>query len=501
MDSLPAELLDLIIAQCEHSALKNLRGVNRRYRNLSTPLVFEQFYMGMFEDSLDILFDLSKSPLAKHVKTFTFYSDVLPQWDRKTWEESIDNRPDGRFTEAIELPIRISAGTSKAQRPPWPYDENARLNWWDTVPRHQFTTKQLDRGWKAYRLMQKEQQRWGKDIRRLLFKEHFARFPNLVEATVAPTAPFQGRISKWPVWRRLREKMLVSPDDWIYSKENIGDGLPSYVRACTSGHAALVLLEAIGFRASFAGTKHINKLTVHTTHHGSFKHLMGYELERTAERRALGFESRFHEIGEGFRNIQQLDLRVPHAAKSNTVGGEAAGIEIVAILLASRRLRRLNLSYDDDDTGLSSLPYPATSSLAPLFTSSPRWKQLKYLSLSIDVPHTLLLPFFRTLSPSLKSLELRDMVVEDVGELISGIPKILHLEHVYLEGMFQRRTGDGFGCAFVDGSDVDRPYEKAIKAYLLGESGELPEMWWDVDGEDSEHEGVDLEMGDDEESE
>ena len=118
------------------------------------------------------------------------------------------------------------------------------------------------------------------------------------------------------------------------------------------------------------------------------------------------------------------------------------------------------------------------------------------------MPHTILLPFFSFLSPTLRSLELRDMVVEDVRELVCGIPRILNLEHVYMECILQRRSGDGFGCAFLEGSDVDKPYERAVKAYLLGKSEELPELWWDVDGEESEHDGADREeSGDDDEHE
>ena len=77
-DLLPVELFDQILDRCEHSSLKNLRGVSKVCQDAITPRVFEHFYMGLFETSLEKLISLAKSPLAKHVKRFTFLIDVLP---------------------------------------------------------------------------------------------------------------------------------------------------------------------------------------------------------------------------------------------------------------------------------------------------------------------------------------------------------------------------------------------------------------------------------------
>ena len=52
MDLLPAEMVGLILGHCEHSALKNLRRVNKDLSQTCTPRVFEEFYMGFFKQSL-----------------------------------------------------------------------------------------------------------------------------------------------------------------------------------------------------------------------------------------------------------------------------------------------------------------------------------------------------------------------------------------------------------------------------------------------------------------
>ena len=47
------------------------------------------------------------------------------------------------------------------------------------------------------------------------------------------------------------------------------------------------------------------------------------------------YKSRYNLMVEAFRNITELNLRVPHAAESDTVGGRATGAEVVELLHAS----------------------------------------------------------------------------------------------------------------------------------------------------------------------
>lgn len=77
MEHLPEELLALICVQCDHASLKTCRLVNTRFHDASTCHVFEDLYLGLFEFSLAKARDISKSPLAKHVKRITIYSDIV----------------------------------------------------------------------------------------------------------------------------------------------------------------------------------------------------------------------------------------------------------------------------------------------------------------------------------------------------------------------------------------------------------------------------------------
>lgn len=78
MDTLPEELLVHISTHCDHGSNKNLRLVARKWENASSPAVFGTLYLAVCEPGLAKLTDLSKSPLAKHVKHLVMFSDILP---------------------------------------------------------------------------------------------------------------------------------------------------------------------------------------------------------------------------------------------------------------------------------------------------------------------------------------------------------------------------------------------------------------------------------------
>ena len=87
LQSLPDELLDLLLSYCEHPSQKHLRLVNHRISNITTPYVFEHVYIGLFAESLYKLGSIARSRLAYHVKKFTLYIDALPHWSQSEWEE------------------------------------------------------------------------------------------------------------------------------------------------------------------------------------------------------------------------------------------------------------------------------------------------------------------------------------------------------------------------------------------------------------------------------
>ena len=81
MDRLPSELADLITSHSSYATLKSLRLVSKLYHDTATPLVFEHYYMGYFPYYVEKLCHLAKTPtVAKHVKKFTIFSDLIPDW-------------------------------------------------------------------------------------------------------------------------------------------------------------------------------------------------------------------------------------------------------------------------------------------------------------------------------------------------------------------------------------------------------------------------------------
>ena len=221
----------------------------------------------------------------------------------------------------------------------------AKSSDYEQRPRHNFSKEQLDNGWRAFKKIRQRQREWRADVYSIIFKEAFGMLPNVVEASCIMATPFHGRTSGWPLWKRLKDQILVTPDDWMYASDYSTDT----ARAFLTGHAALCLVEAIAFRATFAGTKHVEKLTVHNAHSGTYEGLMG-ELIRNHtgldhHRHLLEYQSRRHMLTEGFGNLKHVQLRIPHAARSESDDQRATGEELSMLLIASKNMTSLDLAY------------------------------------------------------------------------------------------------------------------------------------------------------------
>ena len=461
VDILPSELLDLISSYCDHASQKSLRHVCRIFHDAATPQVFDNFYTAMFDDCLNNLCRLAKSRLAKNVMKFTFYADVLPKWNRAAWEENVVHYPETPwYHHSYDASRPISEWTrpnqSSVDEHCCPFSEPSRMNI----------------AWDEFQSLRREQRKWCGDATRLIFMEGFAMLPNLMEVSISTTKSFQGPTSQWPVWKRLQERMLVSPDDWIcmskYSKEM------SRSRVCR--HGTLILMEAIGSRSSFAGTRRIDRLSLHYSHIGALG--VGAFADQ-AWQPGLQDRKRAELIEEVFSDLSELSLRVPPHPASDIYDDSAASTasEIAGFLSRAQRLRRLELDYG---SGFFLLDASSRDDVAKRLLGATFSPHIAHLSLNLDVSHMDLLDLLKQLSLTLPSLELRDMIVADVPALLLHMPKVVELRHVYVEKLWHetidpdRGHEDAYIRLLSGGTDVQEPLELAVKSYLLGKRNELP---------------------------
>ncbi|KAK4896084.1 hypothetical protein LTR27_005941 [Elasticomyces elasticus] len=518
MDRLPNELVDVIATKCDFRSLKNLRLVNKVAKDAATPLVFGHFHMGYFPDHLDNLCELAKSPLAKEVKVFILFSDLLPNWTEEEWRDEVDLRPESiEWCRAQNVEPRYFPDCT------WCTDVTVCSECkgcflgdaYEALPRHHFDDKQLFGLWTRFKTLRDSQAAWREDREGIVFQEHFSLLPNLTEARVVCAAIQYHRCAKSaPVWERLRREICVSPDDWNDDwRHDDDDGL---FNELAEGQAALCLLEAVGFRAQFAGTKHISELMIQNTYRRSYMDRLG----TTAGQGGLGrrlcesptHARRYLNVLEGFKHITALNLEVAGSIASDP----QVMVEICTMLRTATQLRRLQLSFlnvhdllmsgmvhtkavSDSFRGENDEIMRSTDESMPFY-----WPHLEYLALRANITPDRFVSFLRRHAATLKSLELRDMSVDNATALLKEIPKALKLDHVHMENIYDVNTkydasdedSYPFICYLSHWTSRPAEYEKNVRAYLLGQAEKLPELkehggggepkWITIPAEDNE---------------
>jgi hypothetical protein len=406
------------------------------------------------------------------VTKVTLLSDVLPNFTKAEWVESLDYR-----RELIEAETSTSKVTDVNQ------DIAAYLRGekpFDDLKKHDFTKAQLKDGFKQFCKLQAQQRIWLEDGTRQCFKECFAMLPNIVEATVKAHGPYQGRNNDPPIFRRIRQRILVGLDDWPNQHRYFGH-LEYKGRDGLAAQAFLCLLEATGFRASFACTRnHITKLTAHAMHSGD----LGF-FGRT-EYASLHSAARWKDVVEAFKHLEVLSLHVPDLqAGHDVVEFMRTTPEITKLLHSAVYLQNLDfrITLDHNDRWQNELPV----TIPGLFSEAPKY--LTHLTLSSNgkvFGH--LETIIQGVSGTLTSLTLRDIFTVNLRDLLGAIRDILNLQQVYLESIDHERdstlpyfTQFGAHQHFSRGSDIDDPFEQRVIAYLLKQREALPETGWNCD--------------------
>jgi hypothetical protein len=215
------------------------------------------------------------------------------------------------------------------------------------------------------------------------------------------------------------------------------------------------------------------------------------------------WERRFQTILVGFEHLTDITMWTQDLVTGNSeYDDDGVPREPAEMLRAATKLRRLDFTYSDYSQDIGELHWePDLSRIGPLSCHSTCWPALKSLSITIEnMPARHLIQAFRVIAPSLRRLVIRDSMLHDVGVLIRDIPKILQLQYVHLECLLHIcDICQGYDCLLAEGTDIDEPYVRAVKGYLLREA-ELPPTLklceigdygaWDdsLDGEDPEDE-------------
>lgn len=466
MGQLPAELLDLILDQCDHASLKELRLTSQCLGRMSTPRVFEHVYMALFDHCLTNFVHLATSRLARHVRQLTFYSDVLPDWTYPDWELSIDFRQElkGRAasskdgcSQTGELISTCGCDSCRARRlVDCPTDTS------HTLPSHDFTVEELDAGWELYSALALAQQKWCTGPQHLVFKEHFARLPNIEQVSVNGAGPSEVQSDLWPIWRRLRDRILVDPRSWM-NKRHLADEE-------VEGQAALSLLQAVGWRAQFSGTKPVTKMSVNALHSRSYSDLMGID--------ALDKQHRLNQMTDGFSSLTELKYRTRAMLPRAWAADDSIASETARFLRAATQLRRLHLAYIDTPVFRGHAQFQRSALTDLIHEDGVTWPHLEHLALSVDLEGAELVSCLRH-HESIRSLELTNMALLHARPVLEEIPRVRKLDHVSIKSIWSRvRTDDrpGLRCMLTRGTDTNEEPGRSIKEYLLGKRKELPDL-------------------------
>ena len=519
MDELPVELLAQIVEYCDYAARKQLRCTTKTFHDLTTPLVFHQVYVAAFKHSLAKFTSLAASHLATHVRQAVFLSDTLPLYTKvrkraswtqmreikltfasyqAQWQESIDMRPE--FRQWREQYAHIYPDEPRGADIVKALDgiyARARDDY-NMFPRHQFTEQELETGWQAYRRYYRDQDSW-KDYREAWkFQSAFCKLPNVQEAIVA-TAMFQDRdFNSWPFWRRFYAETFVGPDCWKDGYP-IGESEDPLLFEITE-KAVLCLYEAMA-RHDEQGSSPVTKLKV--------QHIM-----KNASTLVSDWRRGPRQPADLLRNShvqapQRLWLARPFAHLTDlsmyidadeSLESRFICEQIHQLLIDAKELRRLAFVVDNTDVNEAPLidedhgehqDDENYSGEACLFhATSVIWPKIEHLAISANVNATKFTNFLRLHSPTLKSLELRRTLVYNAPSLLEQIPKVLRLDHIYIKGLIH--CGPGLpheedvdpilidnAWLLSDGTEFGAPYEQSMKAYLLGQSPEMPDLLQD----------------------
>ncbi|EME50404.1 hypothetical protein DOTSEDRAFT_69059 [Dothistroma septosporum NZE10] len=417
--------------------------------------------MAMFQESLENLKNIAQADhLSKHVKKLTFFCDILP--DFGTIEE---------YARSLKQKQNFRSWHDSGNR------ELILGEWqlWQDSPAFSLSSHDVEGGWEAYERLRHEQEDWTVAREGLVLADTLCRLPSLSEANVTcGSYSTKDESNGWPLWRRLRKSMYMGPADWIFADDR-GEGFTE----TSSVNAVLSLLEGLAARSNYARfvegrTTKLSLVTgvqdsCQSARSQSYDKDLPFNLDRTSHAFDYVVDLRIH-IMDAIR-FMKTRKRIQN--------------ELSIFLRRAQMLKRLELLLKSTHHEGEVILYPKIFDIYPeIFDSNTiAWPQIQSLSLMVDIPSKVLLNFLALHAATIKELRLEHMVLGDVPFLLERIPSILHLQAVYLHDVYHcgvRRPGKPHELIAylldICGSDGTASYETALRAWLLGRSGLMPDL-------------------------
>ena len=487
MNVLPPELFDAVVEACDHASLKTFRLVNHQGKSAADPLVFSHFWMGLYDCGLQKLMHLAKSPLSKYVTKFTMFTDRLPHWERAQWESEISipllfdvwckaeaGRRHQDCVECSQSPGSSCCGDKRQLQ----CDLGREF---EQFSRDWVRTTDLDAAWTYYHDLAEQQGQWLSGVQGLALKEHFAMLPNVDEVELTFDEPPSRYRNDRSVWEARTKRTLLSIDGRNLRSQNGSGSLAASARAA--------VLQAIGFRAQFAGTKHVTILRIDAKHNSSMPSIMGQGFGRRYDAHILRYQGRVQNSEEAFRHLKTLRLCLHDFQHTTRGGSDPSTIDLARLAAQAKQLEHLEVTFFDSSTKSSENVPPAESFFAMI---SPHiedalsqddfpWTQLRTLEFTnatVYAEH--LLDLLRRCANTLRSLRLRNMTVVDAPKFLAHVPHTAKLDLVYFENIWcydvDSPGGSELRAYFSKGTNQVDDYHRAIKAYLLGHKTDLPTL-------------------------
>lgn len=119
LDSLPRELLYLILEHCTFEDCKSLRQSCRYVSGLTNARVFQTYRIAFFQSHLERFVQLSSRPdIAQCIKRLVFVGDILPEIDCiSTYENLIDMREPWSIFSKKYIEVTTLLSCTKKKRP------------------------------------------------------------------------------------------------------------------------------------------------------------------------------------------------------------------------------------------------------------------------------------------------------------------------------------------------------------------------------------------------
>lgn len=372
---------------------------------------------------------------------------------------------------------------------------------YDQIPRHLLTKQELKAGWQAYRRYYREQESWTDYRESWKFQSAFCELPNVQEVLVANATYNDRNFNSRPFWRRFYRDTYIGPDSWKrgYAGGVIAD---EHLFEITE-KATLCVYEAMARRHE-QGSSPIVRLKI--------QHLMQNESTlannwRKGRRQPRDLKRHSHLqvpqrlwLAKPFAHLTDFSLRLD---SNESVDRCYISEQIHQLLIEAQELRRLVLtlehpsvagirSFDEEDHEAYSGEFEGeygdphySGEACLLHATSVIWPKIEHLAISVPFCAKKFIRFLKLHSSTLRSLEFHQALVYDVPTLLEQIPKVVHLDHVYIKTLVHIGTelrhpqyAGPFDKAWflADSTDFDAPYEQSMKAYLLGKSPAMPDL-------------------------